>query len=180
MVYPESHKKIVEELLDGKFVLSREEHYNEIKENEEFYFSFFKASFGHELQITNEFARLISEETDENLSRDISIFFAIISYEMDKQGKNFLDTIQYSEFSMEEINSLFEESSWIDLVHSNKHLKDSDARKRFIFSSMGKRNIIDKIADERFGFTAAYKVFMEYAKDLAQRTLDDKRDPVNS
>jgi hypothetical protein len=42
MEYPESHKKIVEELLDGKFILSREEHYNEIKENEEFYVSFFK------------------------------------------------------------------------------------------------------------------------------------------
>jgi hypothetical protein len=180
MEYPESHKKIVEELLDGKFILSREEHYNEIKENEEFYVSFFKASFGHELQITNEFVRLVSEETDEKLSRDVSIFFAILCYELDKQGKNFLDTLQYSEFSMDEINSLFEESSWIDLVHSNKHLKDSDARKRFIFSSMGKRNIIDKIADERFGFTAAYKVFMEYAKDLAQKTLDHKSSQISS
>ena len=180
MEYPESHRKIVEDLLDGKFVLSREQHYNEIKENEEFYVSFFKVSFGHELQITNEFVRLISDETDENLSRDLSIFFAILCYELDKQGKNFLDTLQYSEFSMEEINNMFEDSSWIDLVHSYKHLKDHDARKRFIFSSMSKRNIIDKIADERFGFTAAYQVFMEYAKDLAQKTLDDKRNHINS
>lgn len=178
MEYPESHREIVENLLDGKFILSREEHYSAIKENEEFYISFFKFSFGHDLQITNEFVRLISEETDENLSRDLSIFFAILCYELDKQGKNFLDTLQYSEFSMEEINSLFEESSWIDLVHSNKHLKDSDARRRFIFSSMAKRNIIDKIADERFGFTAAYKVFMEYAKDLAQKAVDDKQGPL--
>ncbi|HMV07479.1 MAG TPA: hypothetical protein PKL56_11810 [Cyclobacteriaceae bacterium] len=172
MEYPESHKEIVEELLGGRFILSRESHYVTIKENEDFYNLFFKASFNHELQITNEFVRVISDETDENLSRDISIFFAILCYELDKHGKNFLDALQYSEFSIEEVDNLFEETSWVDLVHSNKHLKDSDARKRFIFSSMGKRNIIEKIADDRFAFTAAYKVFIEYAHDLAQNSLD--------
>ncbi|MBX2961951.1 MAG: hypothetical protein KF687_05515 [Cyclobacteriaceae bacterium] len=172
MEYPEMHRQIVDELLDGKFVLSRERHFDEIKENEGFYIDFFKISFNHELEINNEFARLISDETDENLSRDISIFFAILCYELDRQGKNFLDALQYSEFSMEEINYLFDNSSWIDLLQSNKQLRDSDTRKRFIFSSMGKRNIIDKVSDERFYFTPAYKVFIDFANELAGHTLN--------
>lgn len=173
------HKQIVEELLDGKFILSRERQFDEIKENEEFYICFFEASFNHELEITNEFARLVSDETDENLSRDISIFFAILCYELDRQGKNFLDALQYSEFSMEEINYLFDNSSWIDLIQSNKQLKDSDTRRRFIFSAMGKRNIIDKANDERFYFTPAHKVFIDYAKELALKNLNSQQNRSN-
>lgn len=172
MEYPESHRQIVEGLLDGRFILSREPQYDQVKANEEFYITFFKASFNHDLEVTNEFARLISEETDENLSRDISVFFAILCFELDRQGKNFLDALQYSEFSMEEINNLFDNTSWIDLVHSNKQLRDSETRKRFIYTTMGKRNIVSKVSDERFYFTSAYKVFMEYAKELAQKSVD--------
>jgi hypothetical protein len=172
MEYPELHRQIVEELLDGKFVLSREPIYDVIKEKEDFYVGFFKASFNHDLELTNEFARLVSDETDENLSRDISVFFAILCYELDRQGKNFLDGLQYSEFSMEEINNIFENSSWIDLIQSNKQLRDADTRKRFIYTALGKRNIIDKVTDERFHFTPAYKVFIEYAKELAQKSVD--------
>jgi len=168
------HKQIVEELLEGKFILSRERQFDAIKENEDFYTEFFMASFSHELEITNEYARLVSGETDENLSRDISVFFAILCYELDRQGKNFLDGLQYSEFSMEEINYLFDNSSWIDLIQSNKQLRDSDTRKRFIFSAMGKRNIIDKVSDERFHFTPAYKVFIDFAKELAGHTINEQ------
>ncbi|MBY0434397.1 MAG: hypothetical protein K2U26_09830 [Cyclobacteriaceae bacterium] len=175
MEYPEMHRQIVEELLDGKFILSREKQFDKIKENEEFYINFFTASFNHELEINNEYARLVSDETDENLSRDTSAFFAILCYELDRESKNFLDALQYSEFSMEEINYWFDNSSWIDLIQSNKQLRDSDTRRRFIFSSMGKRNIIDKVSDERFFFTPAYKVFIDYAKELAQKSLSDNQ-----
>lgn len=172
MEYPEMHRQIVGELLDGKFVLSSERHFDEIKENEVFYIDFFKASFNHELEMNNEFARLISDETDENLSRDVSIFFAILCYELDRQGKNFLDALQYSEFSIEEVNYLFDNSSWIDLIKTNKQLRDTEARRRFILSSMGKRNIIDKVSEERFYFTPAYKVFIDFANELAGHTLN--------
>jgi hypothetical protein len=80
---------------------------------------------------------------------------------------------------MEEINYLFDNSSWIDLIQSNKQLRESDTRKRFIFSTMGKRNIIDKVSDERFYFTPAYKVFIDYAKELAQKSLNDQQGEPN-
>ena len=101
------------------------------------------------------------------------------SNELDRQGKNFLDALQYSEFSMEEINNIFENTSWIDLIQSNKQLRDPDTRKRFIFTAMGKRNIIDKVTDERFYFTPAYKVFIEYAKELAQKSVDSQQSLSN-
>lgn len=169
MEYPKNHKQIVEELMSGRFILSTEPHFEELKVNEqEFYSPFFQKSFGYKLIITQEYAYLISEDTDENISRDISVFFAIFCYELDKQGKNFLDGLQYSEYSFEEVNLLFENSSYIDLIHSNKQLKDIEARRKLLFSTMNKKNIIGKINDDKFIFTAAYKVFIDFAKELAE------------
>ena len=169
MEFPEKHKQIVEELMNGRFILSRENHFNELKKNEpDFYTPFFMKSFGYKLIMTQEYAYLISDDTDENISRDISIFFAILCYELDKQGDNFLDGLQYSEYSFEEVNLLFENSSYIDLIHTNKQLKDVDSRRRLLFTTMKNKNIIEKISDDKFYFTPAYKVIIDYAKQLAE------------
>lgn len=168
MVYPDKHKEIVGDLMNGKFILSKESHFEELKRNEvEFYLPFFEKSFGYKLILNQEYAYLVSEDTDENLSRDISIFFAILCYELDKQGENFLDALQYSEFSFEEVDSLFGNSSYIELIQTNKQLKDSDTRRRLLFTAMNKKNIIEKISDDKFYFTPAYKVFIDFAKELA-------------
>src|ERR1700757_2027007 len=173
MEYPQNHRQIVDDLTTGKFVLSRDKHFEELVKQEEFYTEFFKVSFDYYLNITTEYAYLISKETDENMSRDISIFFAIFCYELDKHGKNFLDGLQYAEYSFEEINILFDNSSYIDLIQSNKQLKDADARRRILLSTMSRKNIIEKISEDRFYFTPAYKVFIEFAKTLAEsRTAD--------
>src|SRR5690349_10922553 len=169
MEYPEKHRQIVEELMNGRFILSREHHFDELKKSEQdFYVPFFQKSFGHKLIITQEYAYLVSEDTDENISRDISIFFAIFCYELDKQGKNFLDGLQYSEYSFEEVDLLFENSSYIDLIHSNKQLRDTEARRRLLLTTMNKKKIIEKINDDKFYFTPAYKVFTTFARELAE------------
>jgi hypothetical protein len=174
MLYPENHKQIVEDLMSGRFILSKEKHFENLVQNDDFYIRFFKESFDYEILVTKEYAYLVSKETDENTSRDISIFFAILCYELDKQGKNFLDGLQYSEFSFEEVNMLFENSSYIDLIHSNKQMKDVDSRRKIIFTTLNKKNIIEKINDDRFFFTPAYKVFVDFAKELAgQRTFEN-------
>jgi hypothetical protein len=175
MEYPEYHRRIVEDLMDGKFILSREKHFEQLRKQDEFYSEFFSISFGHRLNIASEFAYLVSDETDENLSRDISIFFAILCYELDRQGKNFLDNLQYSEFSIEEINTWFDNSSYIDLLQSNKQLRDPETRRKLVFSSMAKRNIITKVNDDRFYFTAAFKVFIDYAKELGQNSNEEQQ-----
>ncbi len=167
MEYPKNHKEIVEDLMAGKFILPSAKHFESLRESEAFYAEFFKESFSYTLTVTNDYAYVVSPETQETLSRDISIFFAIVCYEMDRDGRNFLDQIQYSEFEMEDIDRMFENSSFIDLILSNKQLKDQDAR-RTLLNAMNRRHIIEKITEDRFTFTSAYKVFIEFAIELAK------------
>lgn len=154
--------------MKGRFILSTHKSYIDLKRQEADYKAFFEKSFGHELIITQEFAYLISEETNEQLSRDISLFLAILCYELDREGKNFLDLFEYSEFSIEEIDQLFENSSYIELIRDNNQLKD----RRNLLNRMSRMNIIDEIKNDRFSFTPAYKLFMEFAQELAKSKIE--------
>src|SRR5688572_5840740 len=178
MEYPKNHRDIVDDLMAGKFILPSAKHFESLRESEQFYQEFFKESFNYALSVTNDYAYVISAETQETLSRDISIFFAILCYELDRDGRNFLDLIQYSEFEVEEIDRMFENSSFIDLILSNKQLKDGDAR-RTLLNSMNRRHIIEKITEDRFIFTSAYKVFIEFAIELA-KSRSKEVEPTNN
>lgn len=165
-MYPKKHRKIVTALMDGKFITIDEREFDIIKENQEFYVEFFENSFGYNLESAPEFYYIISTETDENTSRDISIFFSILCYELDKDEKNFMDELGYSEFGIEEIVSYIHNSTWSDIVKNNKQLKDRKSLKRLVGSTMVKRNIVNKQGDGRYTFTKAYKMFIDYARDL--------------
>lgn len=167
MEFPNHHRQIVDDLMSGKFILPQERTFAILKDNEDFYVNFFKGSFNYNLKITQDFVYLVSDESNEILSRDICIFIALLSYELDRDGKNFLERIQYSEFEIEEIENYFSNSSYIDLILSNKQLKDTDSRKNFI-NTLNRRNIIEKTADNRFMFTSAHKFFMEFAIDIVK------------
>lgn len=169
--YPIHHREIVDEFLNGRFILQSNKLFEEIKEKEGFYKSFFALSFGYQLILTQEFAYIISEESNENLSRDISVFFAILCYELDKTGKNFLDELEYGNFEYKQIDELFENSSYSELISTNNKLKDSNARKN-LFNEMSRKNIIEKESDESFTITPAYKVFIEFAKELANSKIN--------
>jgi hypothetical protein len=169
--YPHNHRDIVDNFLNGRFILHSERLYSEVKEHEGFYKTFFKLSFGYELTLTQEYAYILSEDSNENLSRDISIFFAILCYELDKTGKNFLDELEYGYFGYRQIDELFENSSYSELIASNNKLKDGNARKN-LFNEMSRRNIIEKESDEAFTLTPAYKVFIEYANELARKRIE--------
>ena len=170
MVYPSKHRQIVEELMNGKFILGNEEHFNILKENDKFYSEFFKLSFDLDLNIKADYAFLLSKETQENFSRDVSIFIAVLSYELDKDGRNFLEALDFNEFTFEEIDNYFINSSFIDLIESNKALKDQDSR-RTLINGMARRNIVQKNFEDRFSFTQAYKVFVDFAKELALKRM---------
>ncbi len=167
MEFPNHHRQIVEDLMSGKFVLPTERTFAVLKDNEQSYTYFFKSSFNYDLKITQDFIYLVSDESNEMLSRDICIFIALLSYELDRDGKNFLERIQFSEFEMEEIENYFTNSSYIDLILSNKQLKDTDSRKNFI-NTLNRRNIIEKTSDNRFVFTSAHKFFMDFAADIVK------------
>lgn len=165
-MYPNKHKQIVTSLMDGRFITIDESYFDIVKENQDFYAEFFDKSFGFELKSTQEFYYLISEETNENTSRDISIFFSIFCYELDKDGKNFMDELGFSDFHIDEIVDYIKNSSWTDIVKSNKQLNDADSIKRLVGSTMAKRNIAIKHSDDHYSFTKAYKLFIGFAREL--------------
>lgn len=172
MDYPRYHRDIVSDLLDGKFLLATDPKFVELKNNSDFYEKFFKESFNYFLMIKTEYAFVISEETQETLSRDICVFLGVLCYELDKEGKNFLDEIQYNEFDLETIDTLFENSSYIDLIQSNSQLKNSESRKQFL-GTLNRRNIMERNSDKKFTFTPAYREFMEFAKNFAKGKLHE-------
>lgn len=79
-MYPDKHKEIVTSLMEGKFITVEDLSYETINKNEDFYITFFEKSFGFELIGNLDFYYLVSNETNENTSRDISIFFSVLCY----------------------------------------------------------------------------------------------------
>ena len=169
-MYPDKHKEIVTSLMEGKFITVEDFLFETLKKNEDFYIIFFETSFGFELIGNHDFYYLVSNETNENTSRDISIFFSILCYEIDKDGKNFLEELNYSEFHIDEILEYFKNSSWLDVIKANKQLNNDEILKRHI-GTMVKRNIAVKQSNDRYSFTKAHKLFIDFAKELIK---DDK------
>ena len=160
--------------MEGKFITFDDLSFETIKKNEDFYITFFEQSFGFELIGNQDFYYLVSNETNENTSRDISIFFSILCYELDKDGKNFLEELNYSEFHIDEIIEYFNNSSWTDVIKANNQLKNDENLKRHI-GTMVKRNIAVKQSNDRYSFTKAHKLFINFAKDLIK---DDKNETI--
>lgn len=170
MDYPRFHKEIVNDLMSGKFILASDPKFVSLKEQSSFYEQFFKESFSYELEIKSDYAFLLSYETAEQLSRDICLFFAILSYELDKDGKNFLEEIQFAEFEMEKLDSYFENSAYIEIITANNQLKNAESRRDFV-RTLARRNIVERNGDAKFSFTQAYKVFIDFASDFAKGKL---------
>ena len=172
-MYPNKHKQIVTSLMDGRFITIDESYFDIVKENQDFYVEFFNKSFGFELKYRQEFYYLISEETNENTSRDICIFFSIFCYELDKDGKNFMDELGFSDFHIDEIIEYIKNSTWTDVVKSNNQLKNADGIKKLVGSTMVKRNISVKHSDDEYSFTKAYKFFIDFSRELIKSELND-------
>lgn len=172
-MYPENHREITTSFTDGRFITVDDLLFEKVKKKEAFYIEFFDASFGYELRGTQDFYYLISDETNENTSRDISIFFSILCYELDKDNKNFLEELNYSEFHIDEIIEYFKNSSWPDVIKANKQLNSDESIKRLIGTTMVRRNITIKQSNERYSFTKAHKLFIDFAKDLIKEDQDE-------
>lgn len=174
MEYPRYHKDITADLLDGKFILATDAKFVELKNSADFYGKFFKDTFGFYLDIKSDYAYLIGEDTQEMLSRDICVFIGLLCYELDKEGKNFLEEVQYAEFDFDYVDQLFDNSSYADLIMNNNQLKNADTRRQF-YNTLSRRNIIEKSnSEKRFSFTPAYKVFMDFAKNFAKGKLNSQ------
>jgi hypothetical protein len=165
--YPKEHKQIVKDLLDGKFVLSNDPKYDVIRQYDSYYSEFFQESFDYRMVLRSDYVYLVSDDSNEQLSRDISIFLAVLCYELDKDGRNFLDSLSYDEFEYKQIDYYFENTSYREVVLGNKQLRDKASRVNF-YNMLNRRNIAEKTGEDRFMFTSAFRVFVDFAIELAK------------
>lgn len=169
--YPKHHKKIVSELLGGKFILQKNELFDIITQsNKDFYISFFDESFSYDLKITNEYVCLISLESNERLSKNITLFLAILCYELDREGKNFSSEIKTSYFDIEEMKEKLLASEYKEIILNIDEI--SNLYK--LVQQMTDRNITEKKSDNRFTFTPAVELFFSYAEEYLKQNNVEK------
>ena len=80
-----------------------------------------------------------------------------------------------------ELIYMAENSTYKELIKANNQLKDAESRRKLIRNGLIKRNIATKTGEERFVFTPASKVFINFALDLArQRSAETEAEGARS
>ena len=167
MQYPNEHKKIVSNLLDGKFIISSHL-FNVIKEQEDDYIEFFKKSYGFDLQVEADFAYLSSDDVKETRTRDFVLFLAVLCRELDYSGKNFRDTVELGSLDISETFELLKQSSKWEILEKTT-VADFE---KFITTWTGK-NLLMKTGSQ-FKFTKAVIVFLSFAVNIANAKIKEE------
>jgi hypothetical protein len=166
---PKHHYEIVNDLLKGKFILWNEVYFDTLTKEQEFYKAFFKESFDYELVLRREFAYLLSKNTNEEFSKRFTVILSILCYEWNLQGRDIKDRIENGSFSVFEIQTLLENSTYSDIFKLIK-LKEEGVEK--FLKELDQRNIIKlDNSKETFEFTKAVNLFFEFAKEIAESKL---------
>lgn len=171
MQYPSEHKKVVSNLLDGKFIISSHL-LNVIKEQEDDYIEFFKQSHGYDLKVEADFTYLSSDEVKETRTRDFVLFLAVLCRELDYSGKNFKESVELGTFDITDTIQLLQQSSKWEILEKTT-VTDFE---KFIGTWSGK-NLLIKTGNQ-FKFTKAVSVFLSFAVDIANAKLKKKFDIV--
>jgi hypothetical protein len=173
MQYPKEHKEIVNDLLDGKFILQNEANYSVLTASEysDDYKTFFEMSFGFDLVIDAEFAYLSSREKQKDKpARDFLIFLSVFCRELALEGKNFRTCIEQDTFDVDDIEQTLKQSVKWELLE-----KTSAAQPRDFLKRWKNKNVISFIGNNnnRFKFTSAVKVFLNAAEEIARLKMSD-------
>lgn len=169
--FPSAHRSIVEALLqEGRFLLEGEPEFLDLKQHLDFYRRFFHDSFGLNLQFHGDYAYLESVRENDAFSRDVCIFLAVLSYELDREGRNLTDAFAYQSFSLEEVEQMLELSSFREILEASKNLRDPLTRKNF-YNRLYRMRIVERQDDDSFRFTPAHKLFQEFARSLSPQQL---------
>ncbi len=166
MTYPPDHQSTVTALLrEGRFLLQGESSFLTLREHADFYTSFFRESFDLELQLTPEYALLKSGQPEDRLARAICIYLAVLCYELEREGKNILETLHSGTFSIPEWEVRFKQSSFINVLDATDQLRDADQRRKF-YLRLSRRGIIERTSDTLFRFTPAHRYFLDFAREI--------------
>ena len=161
MNYPTKHYEIVQNLLNGKFILHKDEIFDIVSGNYDFYKMFFKKSFKYDLIKTSEVIYLASDNTSEKFSRNLMLVLAILVDYINLQGKDIYEEL-YKSYKISEIESIIKNSSY-------KSVCRNIVIEQLIKNDCQKRNIINYNSEyDTFQFTSAINVFLEQAKDISK------------
>ncbi|PSR11135.1 MAG: hypothetical protein DA408_00010 [Bacteroidetes bacterium] len=176
MNYPKEHFQIVEALLrEGRFLIEGEAAFATLKENRAFYQEFFKLSFQLDLELTADYALLKSSRNNDALARDICVFLGILCYEIDREGHNLMERLQFAVFSVEEIEQKLALSSFFEIIEATPGLKDEPTRRKF-YNQMARRQLIIKQGEDAFRFTPAHRYFLEYARSFSRLIIREEEE----
>ena len=84
-----------------------------------------------ELQVTAEYALLKSGQDDDRFSRAICILLAVMCYELEREGKNLLETLHSGTFSVADWEIPSSNPLSRKVMHATDHLRDGDQRRKF-------------------------------------------------
>lgn len=178
MNFPEKHYDIVNDLLRGKFILWNEVYFDTLVKHQDFYIAFFKESFAYELVLRKEFAYLLCKKIREEFSKKFTVVLSILCYEWNLQGRDIKDRIENGSFSIFEIQTLLENSTYSDIFKLIKLKEDGIDT---FFKDLDQRNIIKlDNAKETFEFTKAVDLFFEFAENIADKKLQTNPSPLSS
>jgi hypothetical protein len=176
--FPEQHREITQQLLNGKFILDHDELYAPIYKDREMYFDFFKRTFDYELVVTADYAYLKSTNEKDKNSRDFLIFLALLCRELDKDGKDFKKEIETESFLVEDITTFLSESSKRKEIIESTSLTDKNRDVDLItfLNEWQKRNLVQYVGNSKlkFRFTKAVGLFFDYAATLANEKLKEE------
>ena len=168
VAYPDQHREVVEALLvDGRFLLEGDAAFMALKQQVDFYRDFFRSSFGLELQYQSEYAFLQSGRDTDALSRDVCIFIGVLCYELDREGYNLLEQLSFHTLEFEQVEQVFELSSFREVLEATSNLQDAPSRRNF-YNRLHRRRIIEKLDEQTFRFTPAHKYFLDFARQVAR------------
>ena len=173
--FPNQHKEITQQLLNGKFILQNDELYTPIHKDSIMYADFFNRTFDYELVVTSEYAYLKSTNEKDKNSRDFLIFLALLCRELDKDGKDFKEEIESESFLVEDISTFLSESSKKREIIENTSIVNNKGEIDLVtfLNEWQRRNVIQYVGNNKikFRFTKAVGLFFDFAAILANQKL---------
>jgi hypothetical protein len=172
--YPNEHKEIVKELLDGKFILYSDNLFQIIHDNKDFYEDFFQQSFDYNLDARSEFIFLTSKVTTERDTRDFTIFLALYCRELELEGKKFREQIELATHNVDDVWQTLNNSTKKEIINSTG-IKEW----RNFLNRWNRKNVIS-LTGNSFKFTKAVNLFFEFAVNVANEKMKEISTPQAS
>jgi len=167
---PTIHQKIVESLLQGKFIILSNDIYDTILKYQHWYKDFFKHTFNIELKHEYEAFYLVSLDGSSSFTKRILTTLAILMYELNNKGIEPIKSIRESIFKIDTVNGYI-----LDSVQFSNFADKNKVDSSFI-NKLEKLGLVKKLDDDRFMFTGAIEVFLcEYDNIKYEVSIMDEK-----